>query len=461
MGTVNVPIAFAADRRDLGHMPEALLANLFAETAPTAQSKGVVLLPRPGYSLFANTEFYPQRGSFSQAGTFDGDLLVVGGERLYRIDSTGMETVLGIIPGAEYVSFASDGTTVRIATGTALYKTDGLTVDFDDSDIASIVYLRGFWLSVRTATQLVYYLLPGDTVWDPLQFISAESLPDKMVAIGLIGEQLAFLGESTLEIWALTATSTPPAEPYGGLNFVGKGCLNRSTLANLDNGLVWVGSDGVVYVCRGGVPQRISTFGVEERIKSGDPATLRAWGFVWNGHQFYNLTIDGQGTWPYDFATEYWTTFKSLGQATWRAHLGATTDFGVIACDDASGNLWLLSDALLTDNGGPIERLWTGLLDWHNRVMMRCDRLVLTMSVGWAPSTGQGSAPLVEMRQSNDGGQSFGSWKQRSTGAIGKFTTQVVWKALGAIRRPGRVFQFRITDPVVTRISSLDIEHPD
>lgn len=458
MATINVPLAFQADRRDVARFPEALLSNLFAESAPSSLSKGVALLPRPGYSLFSLTTDFPHRGAFQQAGTLDGDLLVLSGITLYRVTSAGAQTVLGLIPGTELASFASDGTTVRIAVGNALYKTDGLTVTFDDSDVCSIVYLRGFWFSVRTSTQIVYYLLPGDVAWDPLQFISAESLPDKMVAIGLIGDQMAFLGDTTLEVWALTAGSTPPAEPYGGLNFKEKGCLNRSTLAEIDNGLVWVASDKAVYISRGGVPERISTHGVEERIAEADSTTLRAWHYTWDGHKFYVLTMGEQGTWVYDFATQLWTTFKSLGQASWRGALGAQAEWGTVACDDVTGALWLLSDDDRTDGGEPIERLWTALYEHHERTMLRCDRLVLTASVGWAQSTGQGSEPLVEMRQSNDYGMTFGSWKQRSMGRIGDFFTQVVWKALGAIRRPGRVFQFRCTDPIITRVSNVEME---
>lgn len=458
---VNVPMAFAADKRDVGRLPEARLVNLFAEAAPTALSKGVVLLPRPGYAAFlslSSAAYAPIRGIFQQPGTFGGDLLIVANDTLFRVDSAGTATALGVIPGSELVNFASDGVTVRIATGAALYKTDGLTSTFDDADVCSIIYLRGFWFAVRTTTQIVYYLLPGDVAWDPLQFISAESLPDKMAALGLIGDQMAFLGDNTLEIWALTAGSTPPAEPYGGLNFIDKGCLNRSTIANLDNGLIWVASDGVVYICRGGVPERISTNGVEEQIAAADPATLRAWHYIHEGHQFYVLTLAGQGTWVFDISTQFWTTFSSLGQDTWRPSLGAQASWGIIGADDAEATLWALSDELATDDGAALSVQWTALYEHHDRVALRCDRLVVTMSGGWAPATGQGAAPLLELSVSNDQGQTFGAWRQVSTGAIGEYGAQIVFKGLGLIRRPGRVFRFRMSDPCVRRISSVEME---
>jgi hypothetical protein len=102
---------------------------------------------------------------------------------------------------------------------------------------------------------------------------------------------------------------------------------------NIDNALIWVSETAeegrVVY--RGGqtTPQRVSTNGIEERLKG--TAALSAFGFVFDGHAFYALRIAGVGTFLYDISTGAWCEWASYGRDNWRVQCAGAAPGGAAA----------------------------------------------------------------------------------------------------------------------------------
>ena len=73
---------------------------------------------------------------------------------------------------------------------------------------------------------------------------------------------------------------------------------------------------------------------------------------------------------------------------------------------------------------------------------------------------GQGSDPLVEMRYSRDAGATWSSWDGVSMGRQGHYRERPEWRALGLFDAPGALMEFRCTDPVALRLSSVLVNEP-
>lgn len=457
----SIPLVLSADHRSVGRFPNLALCNLYAEDAPANQGGGTSLMPTPGQSYAASAPFGLVRGMFQEPGTLDGDRLVVSGTILSRISASGTRTNLGTITGDEDCTFASDGVTVRIATGDGLYKTDGLTVTFDRSDVSSIAYLKGHWFAAEASSQLLYYLLPGDTAWDPLQVVSAEDLPDKLKAVAVNGELLELLGEKTREAWTFTGSASPPIEPYGGLTTRDSGCLSRLTVRAFNGGVGWVGADWQVWFSKGGAAQTISTEAVSERIRLAATAgeTIKAWSYKQDGHEFFVLHLGDYGTWVVDARSKRWHTRKSLGYAYWRATIGIDTPEGPWIADSEleTENLFALDPTVRSDNGTEVERIFCAYIEHKGKAPIPCPAVWVYCSGGDAPATGQGSEPVMVLDTSDDQGQTWSYEETAPMGILGEYDAEVEFRGLDRIKRPGRLFRFKVTDPALVRVNSVEM----
>ena len=444
----DVQFGTGAYKRQVGGLPELRTINSFVEKSP-ASPTGHVLIGRPGLTAYASVGTSPVRGVFAQPGTFGGDPVAVAGTALYRNGAS-----LGTVAGSSRVSFGGDGLEMIVATGTALYRTDGAAVypvTFPDAAGVSIVaYLGSYFLAARAGSQKFYWsnLLDGAT-WQALNFSSAERDPDNLIGMSVVADELWLFGERTTEVWYQGGDATAPFSRAQG-RLYSRGCRSRDTIAKADNTVFWVGDDGIVY--RGdSVPLRVSDFGIEERIARSTIGDLRAWAFAFEGHTFYSLTAT-EGTFVYDAASGEWCEFASYNRTGWRAHVGTQLGDGrIIAGDDTTGQLWLLDRNALTDGSDPISRLFSTAIPAGGGGFS-LDSIVLDMSTGGAAIA---ASPVVEMRRSRDGGRTWGDWRQASVGAQGEYQRRVAFRRLGHVNEPGIVMEFRMTDAAPWRISRV------
>ena len=66
----------------------------------------------------------------------------------------------------------------------------------------------------------------------------------------------------------------------------------------------------------------------------------------------------------------------------------------------------------------------------------------------------------MEMRFSEDYGNTWSEWETISLGEQGDYTVRAMWYALGLFNFPAAIFQFRITDPVAFRVTSVELNAP-
>lgn len=458
-----VPFTFAAYERS--GFPAGVALNCYAEKNPTSQKGQLAIIARPGLEEFKDVGDGPIRAIFQKAGLFGGDTLILSAQTLYRMTSAGVVTALaGTVAGDDLVDIdagqdADLNSVGKIATGDHLYQFTETTVSLDSTfnsglGASSVCHHRGFWLASVPAGDQVFYQVPGDTSWDALSFMSAEFQYDPIVAIRSRGDQIALIGSTTMEPWALTGSDTVPfIAPYGGLLF-DFGGLSRPSAVNVAGALIWVDNNCSVRLFEGGDARVISDNGLAEQIRGTPAAEIRASWFTKDQHTFYVLTLGSLATWAYDLSTGFWVKFSSLGYDYWRAHLLATVDGVTYAADAITSQVYRLDPDLRTDAGGVFTLLFRAF-DAPNGPSTPVANIQLQCDVGDGPRSGQGSVPLIEMRFSDDNGKTFSQWRERPLPLTGEYTKSPRWNALGSFGYKGRIYEFQISDPVGRRFYDL------
>ena len=137
----------------------------------------------------------------------------------------------------------------------------------DDIGIVSVADLGSFVLCVQANSQRVYFIRPGETTIDPLDFFEAESETDDLIEVVTVGDQVWLIGNKSIEPWYLNGSSDPDANPFSKVQ--GRpfsiGAI-EGTVVKLANSVFLVGSDQIVYRIQGG-PEPISNPGIVERVR--------------------------------------------------------------------------------------------------------------------------------------------------------------------------------------------------
>ncbi len=145
---------------------------------------------------------------------------------------------------------------------TAIDLPDGLPA-------VSVAYLASFIIvvpgPVNNFKGRFFWVNPGETVLDPLNFATAERLPDPLYSCRVVGDQLWLFGTNTTEVWYATGDLDFPFSRVQGQVF-DRGIIEGSDV-KIKNSVVLVDTDGVVYQIAGGEIKRLSNHAIEEQIR--------------------------------------------------------------------------------------------------------------------------------------------------------------------------------------------------
>jgi hypothetical protein len=441
-----------AYRRSNGNLPELRLINMFVEQAKTSENQ-VALLSRPGLSALHTNGSGPINGIFAKPGTLSGDVFSISGSALYRGTSA---IASGTIAGTGRASFAGSATEVVVTRGSTPRSYNGTNIAdivFPDSAaVVAVEYIGSLFVFVRASTHKFYWSAPldGRTI-DALDFASAEREPDQLLDVKALGDNLWFFGQSTIECWAHTGDSDLPFTRIEQVSF-DKGIHSTGAAVKADNSIIFVGSNGTVYRIAD-VPQRISDHSIEERIIAS--ATLKMFAYQLEGHEMVAIRLDDE-TLIVDLATGEWHENQTDG-GNWiacdGAMVGRTAYFGHATTGQVMGF------------GG-----WDDLGDEMERRLTFAQQLDAPTSINrltvWANSgqtellSGQGSEPTIELRTSDDAGNTWTDWEGEPLGPQGAYRTLPEWRALGMFDAPGLMGELRVTDPVPFRLSNIKANDP-
>lgn len=348
----------------------------------------------PGLRPFQQIGTGPIRGEHN----CEGRLFVVSGQTLYEVTAAGVGIPRGKIPGIGRVRMAhnqvKNGNQVAVANGQSgyIYNTatqaftritdDGfpgaIDVKFIDGFLFYVEPFGRFWLHSDLADGLSYNTLDRG---------EAEAQPDRIVGLAVNQGEAVIFGERTTEFYGNTGQATGTFQSKGVTCDVG--CASLHTIQNLDNSVMWLGHDGVVYRLDGYGARPISSRSIEKAV-----AKYRwqdAFAFTWEdeGHKVYYLTFPDGQTFGYDVVVGLWHRRESFGLDRWRINGCAYWQRKWIGTDFQNGRLWQLDwDYFLEGDQEFVSEFTTGVLhdDGNRLIVNEAEILFHTGGIPTSPS---------------------------------------------------------------------------
>ena len=352
------------------------------------------------------------------------------------------------------------GTTSLAAANTTVAYTDSavntgftdLLADHGQSAFTSVAAVGQRFLLTYGSRFCFTDVLDGFST-DVLNYYTAESSPDALIAGRVVSNVYYLFGTKTIEPWVQSGDADDPfAVQEGLIQQTGAAC--RDGIMEADNTLLFV--DDAFNACRLGSGNsailNIEDPWVTDLLQTAGAANIVKLTYSDRAHSFAGWRTPN-GCVFYDNLTKTFHTRGTLNTDTWRYTDMVEADARVFVCD-ATGQFDELSRTYLSESmpntttmGTEIQRLMTAILPAQSG-RMAIKSVKLEGSKGGGLSTGQGSDPEIAMRQSKDGGNTFTSWMSRKLGAIGAYSQRSIWRRRGRARDQGVVFQFRKSDPI-------------
>ena len=393
-------------------------------------------------------------------------LYAVAGSTFYEIAANGVRTSYGtLVTQRDTVDMRIGLTQLVIVDGGNGYTFDLETrvfariTDPDFLGSATVAWLSNYFAFIDPGTQTFYISkfvggVEDGASYDRLDSADAYSSPDRLVAVRADHGELWLFGEASIEIWPHTGAADFPFERNSGAT-IQTGCMAAHTAKVLDNSIFWLGRDerggGMVYMARGYQAQRISTEAVEQVIQAAieDGADVKssvAYAYQHLGHSFYCLQIPGlTTTWCYDTNAGQWHERAELTLGEYQQHRGRhhAYCYGKHIIGGEDGLLYQYDPEANTNAGDVLVR---DRVSPHyatpqlTRIGFPAFELDCTVGNGIA---GQSEAKVM-LRYSNDGGISWGDWRESTLGPVGATVARARFLRCGAAR--DRVWQVRVTD---------------
>lgn len=447
--------------------------NLFAEIVPEGGKEPAFLQRAPGLRLLTTVGTGPIRG----LNAYGGNLYVVSGEQLIKLDSAYTATVIGNVSGATgSVSMANDGNHLFIACDGPSYVYNATTLafgqitDVDFPGALTVSYLDGYFVFIEPDSQKVWVTsLLDPTSIDPLDFASAEGDPDGLVSSIVDHSEVWLFGTNSIEVWYNSGNADFPLQRIQGA-FNEIGCAATFSVAKLDNGLFWLGQDargqGIVYRANGYTGQRISTHAVEWQIQQySNVSDATAYTYQQDGHSFYVLNFpSANATWVYDVATQAWHERAGFINGAFTRHRAEWQTFfnnALTLGDYQNGNIYTFDMEVYADHDRIQKwlRSWRALPTGQNNLKRTVQHtLQLDCETGTGLENGQGSNPQIMLRWSDDAGHTWSNEHLASMGKIGEYFKRVFWRRLGmTLKLRDRVYEVSGTDPVKVAIVGAEL----
>lgn len=460
MRTARVPIALVNSQGRSIPVNPSRLVNLYAQPNPRGSRTAATLYGTPGMKAWASSLGAPIRAIRAALDY----VYALAGITLYRIDSAGTATACtgATLPSSGDAMMSYNGTQLCLlidGSGFIVTGTTIATITSPDFNAASSVdYVDGYFIFTRLNTSQFFISdLRDGTIYDASEFATAESSPANLARV-LVDHREVWLFKTganpTTEVWVNTGASPFPFERISGA-ILERGTASGLSCAKADNGVFWLGDDRIVYRAAGYQPARISTHVEEEILRAATVDDAIGWTYSQGGHTFYVLELPTTGrTLVYDAATNGWHERASgTEEGAWRAR-GAVSAFGkVLVGDSTAGNVAELDLDTYSELGEPLISAAQAAIvgDTKRKFMASCE---LEFEPGVGITTGQGSAPTVMLRISNDGGRTWGNEKTGSVGAIGAYRARAYWPRLGSFYQ--RAMRWSISDPVKRAIYGIE-----
>ena len=340
----------------------------------------------------------------------EGRLFAVIGRTLYQISKKTVAIPIGTIPGFGRVTMdhnqISLGNELTVSNGSAGYVYNTVTGAFgritDPGYPGSSVtkFLDGYMIGIEPQGRFAFSSgVAAATDFNTLDRFTSEVTPDRLVSAAVTGNELMLLSVNSCEFFQNTGAIQ---QPFRSKRIAfDKGCAGAYVVAEADNSVFWLGSDGYFYRLSGYNAVRISTRPIEQAIRG--LKWDQAYAFVWEdaGHTVIYWTFPDGRTWGFDVAHEEWHRRESYEMERWRVSCTARMADGWIAGDFQRGRLWGLDWDYMLEGADPFVSSRTLAVSHANQNRFITKRLELVMDTGQPetvaiPFPEQPDAPAIE-----------------------------------------------------------------
>lgn len=419
------------------------LVNFYVEVGPSTAKSLALLLNRPMLDNYLSVGDGPIRGWIMMGG----NLYVVTGRDVYKVTSSQTTTLLGTITGTGPVSMAQNGAQVAIVgdkKGWVATSTDLTQITSDAFPGATTVtFLDTFGVFTEPDSGRFFISKQLDfNSFNALDFATAESDPDELIALENNHRFLWLFGEKTTQIYYNSGAGDFPFESYLDIT-IQRGLGARFSIAKEDNTIFFLGDDELVYRFDGFTPMIISTPAVATKI-AGYSKSLAVGQFMdYESHKFYILSFP-EATLVYDLTTGLWADWETSG-SKWTGQLVIKAFGRTLVADRSSGQIYTVSPHVYTDAGTDVISLVRFPPVYNERERIPIRSIECELDSGEGPVEGE-----VMMRLSSDG-RNWSSPRVASFGKIGKYGQRAIFRRCGLLDRQLHV-EFSISSAVPRRI---------
>lgn len=394
----------------------------------------------------------------------EGRWFVAAGNTLYEVTTAGVATARGtLLTSTGFVGMSHNTSQLAMVDGANLYVFTLATNVLTQITVAGwrgsddVHEMDGYFIFVDPDTQQFYLSAIDDgATLDALDFSSADSSPDNILAHTVNHRQLILFGTRSAEIWINAGAAIFPFVRYNSYT-LDVGIVGKYAFINAADTLFWIGQtargSGIVYMLSGNQPQRVSTQAVEQSLLASgvDLSLATMWCYQIEGHEFVGINAPGlTTTWVYDAALQQWHE-RAEWDAEWVALRSRLVTFvdGAHYAGDSAGILTRLDASADDLNGRILKRTRT----WQHMLQDSMEP-VSYRGIELAMKTGYGGTVTLEI--SSDAGNTFGPPLERSLGVTGRWMQRVRWLGLGTAFN--RVFRISCSSAVPFAIYSATVD---
>ena len=443
-------------------------SNCYVEISNEPDKTQITLYRRSGLDLFDSFGDTPPRGAID-LGNFN---YVVHRGTFWEQNNSAIKTSRGTLTTTSgFVSMSSDGNTIHIVDGVNSYIYNTTTLVFTQSVSVNYVpavtntWIDGYFISDRrgSANQAEHnrysWSLDGVT-YNALDFNSAAASPDKIQRVYSDNRQLILFGEVTTEFHTNTGNLDLPFTRVATNEW---GLAAVFSVAKFNASFIFLGQNRMgktqVMVLNGYSPQIVSTPEMSTVIDSyGIVSNAVGRSSMEGGHAFYYLTFPSVGkTWLFDSVSALWQQVTSgITEGQYRGIFSNNFLGRTLVYDYANGNVYKENTNSYTDNG---DMVVVEVTSKHifGETLINIGRLWLDMETGVGLASSQGSSPMIILKISKDGGQTYPIERLASIGAIGKYRQRPYFNRVCLSR--DCVIKIRITDPVKVVITGAYLDN--
>jgi len=458
MPKVILPIANGYYESDSLPISAQECTNFYPNIAQAPALNQETLFGTPGLTQVASaSDISNCRG----AHEMNGVPYFVIGSKLYSMSSSYALTDHGQIAGSGRVSMADNGTQLLLlvpgGNGYIYNHVADTFAQITDADFTAngnpqqVVFIDGFFCLTTDTKKFIVSALNDGLSYNALDFGTAESDPDEIVAPIVFKNQLFIGGSQTIEAFQNIGGADFPFQRTG--LFLSKGISSPFSIQSIQDTFVFVGAgtneSPAIWALNGNNVAKISTTAIDKELSALTEAQILdiySWAYAEKGAYFVGFALPGT-TLVYDTISKRWHERKSFVDGSlgaYRVNALVRAYNQLWAGDLVDGRIGLLGQNVYTEYDTEIRRTIVTQPFQNNMDSFVLPELELTVESG----VGNSSAvnPKVGLERSVDG-KIWSDARYRSIGKVGEYNRRVIWNRNGRASR-FELFRFTISDPV-------------